>query len=134
MARGRPEKETPSERELEVMGVLWELESGTVTELRDRLQEQLGHDFAYTTVLAMLQRLKDKGWVRTEDEGRAHRYFPAVVRDRVRMRELVRLTDLLFGGSSELLLTELISDRNLKPETLGRLRKLLDERLKARKP
>lgn len=134
MPRGRPEKPTPSERELEVMGVLWDLKSGTVAEIRDRLSDAREYAFAYTTVLALLQRLKEKGWVTTKNEGRAHRYYPAVARDRVRVSELLRVTDLLFEGSRELLLTELVSDRKLTPQTLERLRGLLEQRLKGRKP
>jgi predicted transcriptional regulator len=41
--------------------------------------------------------------------------------------------DKIFDGSSELLLTQLVSDRELDPRELRRLRKLLDERLSKRK-
>ena len=69
----------PSEfgdRELDVMGVLWETGSATVAEVRDRLPA----DLAYTTVLTILRNLEAKGFVRHEGEGKAHRYFPLVAR------------------------------------------------------
>ena len=42
---------------------------------------------------------------------------------------LRRLTKKLFRGSPELLLTELVSDRDLSEAELLRLRELLDQRL-----
>lgn len=129
MPRGRPEKPTPSERELDAMSVLWDLGSGTVAEVRAELIERHEFEPAYTTVLTLLRTLKAKGWVKTRNEGRAHRYFPAVERDAARGDALHRITDLLYEGSRELLLTELLSDRRLTQATLQRLRRLLAERL-----
>jgi len=40
----------------------------------------------------------------------------------------------VFDGSPELLLTQLVSDKNLSDEELRRLRKLLADRLREKKP
>ena len=63
-----------TDRELDVMAVLWQRGSGTVTEVRDALDDEL----AYTTVLTVLRTLEDKGYVTHTAEGKAHRYVPAV--------------------------------------------------------
>src|SRR5262245_49833892 len=63
-----------TDRELDVMAVLWERGSGTVAEVRERLPDEL----AYTTVLTILRILQEKGYVRHEGEGRAHRFYPLV--------------------------------------------------------
>ena len=115
-----------SERELDVMAVLWAKGSGTVAEVRDALPDPL----AYTTVLTVLRTLEEKGHVGHEEEGKAHRYTPLVARERAGKSALRRMLDKLFDGSPELLLTQLVSDRKLSPEELRRLRKVLDERLK----
>ena len=127
-------KPTPSERELEVMSVLWDLGSGTVAEVRQLLNDTFEPDVAYTTVLTMLRSLRAKGWARVAEEGRAHRYYPAVDLEAARRDSLHRLTDLLYNGSRALLLTELVSDRRLRAPELQRLRLLLDERLKGSRP
>jgi predicted transcriptional regulator len=119
---------------MEAMAVLWERGSGTVVEVQKELNEVYEPEVAYTTVLTMLRTLRAKGWVRVEEEGRAHRFFPTVAREHARWTSLHRITDLLFGGSRELLLTELVSDRQLNAMALRRLRRLLDERLKGRRP
>lgn len=114
-----------AEREMDVMAVLWELGSGTVAEVRELLPDEL----AYTTVLTVLRTLEKKGYVVHEEEGKAHRYLPAVERHAVRDSAVKRITRKLFSGSPELLMAQLVSDRELTPEELRKLRKMLDERL-----
>ena len=114
-----------ADRELDVMAVLWELESGTVSEVRERLPA----DLAYTTVLTILRNLEAKGFLRHEEEGKAHRYFPLVARRTAERSAVSHLMNRLFQGSPELLLTHLVSDRDLSAEELRRMRRLLDERL-----
>lgn len=116
-----------TDRELDVMAVLWQAGSGTVAEVR----EALADDLAYTTVLTILRTLQDKGYVRPVAEGRAHRYFPAVTQQQAGKSVLARVLDKVFAGSSESLLTQLVSDRSVDPDELRRLRKLLDDRLGA---
>ncbi len=114
-----------TDRELDVMAVLWRKGSGTVAEVRDALDDS----FAYTTVLTVLRTLEDKGFVTHLAEGKAHRYLPAVTPALAGRSALSRVLDKIFSGSPELLLTQLVSDRELSESDIRRLRKLLDERL-----
>lgn len=118
-----------TDRELDVMAVLWRNGSGTVAEVRDALDDT----FAYTTVLTVLRTLEEKGFITHVSEGKAHRYVPAVTQDVAGHSALSRVLDKIFAGSPELLLTQLVSDRNLDTADLRRLRKLLDDRLAKRK-
>jgi len=112
-----------TERELDIMSVLWRLGSGSVSEVRKILGESVG----YTTILKILQILEEKGAVRHEAEGRAYRYFPVVESEVAGGNALSRILDKIFGGSAELLLTQLVSDRTIDSSELARMRKLLDE-------
>ena len=98
-----------SGRELDVMNTLWELGSATVYEILESLSDEL----AYTTVLTMLQRLEEKGHIRHESEGRAHRYFPLVQREEAQDSAIQRVTRKLFRGSPELLMSRLLNKRGL---------------------
>ena len=118
-----------TDRELDVMSVLWDLDSATVAEVRERLTD----DLAYTTVLTVLRTLEQKGYVGHTGEGRAHRYRPLVKREAAGRSALRRLVDKVFDGSPEMLLTNLVSDKNLTEEELRRLRRLLQGRLRERK-
>ncbi|MGD2071308.1 MAG: BlaI/MecI/CopY family transcriptional regulator [Gemmatimonadota bacterium] len=114
-----------TERELDVMNVLWNLGTGTVADVREGIRD----DLAYTTVLTILRTLEEKGYVGHEEEGRAYRYHPLVERDRAQTSALRRMTRKLFDGSTEMLLTRLVSDRDLEDEEIRRLQELLSERL-----
>lgn len=109
------------DRELDVMAVLWELGSGTVAEVRERLPAEL----AYTTVLTILRNLEEKGFVAHEPEGRAHRYRPRVGEQAARRSEVRRLVDKLFNGSAEQLLVHLVRDRKLSADDLTRIRRAI---------
>ena len=119
-----------TDRELDVMSVLWDVGPATVAEVRERIADQL----AYTTVLTILRTLEHKGYVSHTEEGRAHRYKPLVKRAVAGRTALRRLVDKVFDGSPDLLLTQLVSDKNLSDEELRRLRKLLAERLREKQP
>ena len=116
---------TFTDRELDVMHVLWACGSATVAEVQERLPDAL----AYTTVLTVLRVLEEKGHVRHVEEGRAHRYLPIVELEEARKTALDRVLGRVFGGSAEALLTQLVSDRELSPGSARRIREMLDERL-----
>lgn len=126
-----PAGETVSEflftdRELDVMSILWRTGSGTVTEVRDALGEKL----AYTTVLSVLQTLEGKGFVRHEAEGRAYRYHPLIAPEEAGGSALARIREMMFHGSAEMLVAQLVSDRRLSRAELERMKRLLQDRLK----
>lgn len=112
-------------RELDVMAVLWERGPSTVSEVQEALPDEL----AYTTVLTILRVLEEKGHVSHTTEGRAHRYAPLVERQAAGRSALKRITESLFAGSPELLLTRLVEDENVSDEELRRMRDLLERRL-----
>jgi len=112
-----------TDREADVMQVLWDHGPSVVNEVKDKLADEL----AYTTVLTILRTLEQKGYVKHEEEGRVHRYFAAVKEQAARKSALQHLTGKLFKGSSELLFTHLVSDQKLSQDQIKRMRELLAE-------
>lgn len=117
-----------TDRELDVMSILWREGSGTVGEVRERLDDEL----AYTTVLWVLQTLDEKGYVRHESEGRAYRYYPTVAADEAGRTALGRIVDKVFHGSAAMLFSQLVEQRDIPAEELERMRTLLERRLRDR--
>lgn len=115
-----------TDRELDLMDVLWERGSMTAAEMQRALQD----DLAYTTVLTLLQTLEEKGYVTAEKEGRAYRFYPEVDRDEAGGSALRYLLEKIFRDSPELMLHGLVDDVNLTREQLGRMRRMLDDRLR----
>jgi BlaI family transcriptional regulator, penicillinase repressor len=99
-------------RELDIMGVLWELGEATVNEVRDRVDPGL----AYTSVSTMIRTLELKGYV-------SHRRGESV---------LARALDKIYGGSPIKLLAHLVSHRRLTKDELARMRAMLEEPKKRR--
>ena len=110
-----------TDREADVMQVLWDHGPSVVSDVQGQLSDKL----AYTTVLTVLRTLEAKGYVRHEDEGRQHRYFAAVQQQAAQKSALKHLLGKLFKDSSELLFARLVSDRKLTPEEIRRMRRLL---------
>lgn len=119
-----------TDREADVMQVLWDHGPSVVAEVRECLNDKL----AYTTVLTILRTLEAKGYVRHEEEGRGHRYFAAAQQQAARRSALRHLTGKLFDGSTELLFAHLVSDRKLTAEQIRRMRQLLDSKPEKEKP
>jgi len=115
-----------TERELDIMQVLWESGPATVAEVRAALEDSLAHN----TVLTMLKVLEDKGYVRRDAENRAHRFEPLVPRDQAGASALRRVTAKLFQGSPEELVLRLVDAEGLDDAEITRLRDLLDRRLR----
>ncbi|MGD8279275.1 MAG: BlaI/MecI/CopY family transcriptional regulator [Gemmatimonadota bacterium] len=115
-----------TDRELDVMSILWELGSATVAEVRERLSDAL----AYTSVLSALQTLEEKGYVRHEAEGRAYRYHPLVAPSQAGSSAIARVLEKIFHGSAESMLAQMVEDRRLTRGELERMRALLEKRMR----
>ena len=113
-------------READVMQILWDHGPCMVADVR----AQLNDDLAYTTVLTVLRTLEAKGYTAHIEEGRGHRYHATVAEQVARKSALRHLTGKLFKGSAELLFAHLVSDQKLSAEEIARMRKLLADKNK----
>jgi predicted transcriptional regulator len=118
-----------TQRELDIMGVLWELGEGTVTEVRDRVDP----DLAYTSISSMIRTLELKGFVsHRRGEGKTHVYFPVIAPEAAGESALGRVLDKIYGGSPIKLLAHLVQQKRLSPKELARMRDLLKKAPKKR--
>ena len=120
-----PRKNAPvlTQRELEIMKVVWEMGKATVAEVRTALFP--GAKLAYTTVLTLMRILEQKGFLQHETKGRAYLYRPRISQKKVKRLMVRDLVERAFDGSAELLLVSLIENGNLLPEDLERIRKAI---------
>ena len=118
-----------TQRELDIMSVLWELGEATVTEVRDRVDPNL----AYTSISSMIRTLELKGYVsHRRGEGTTHVYFPAVDAETAGESALSRLLEKVYGGSPIKLLAHLVDQKRLSEKELSRMRELLKRAPKRR--
>lgn len=109
--------------ELEIMDALWELGSGSIREVHERLPEKRRP--AYTTVQTIIRRLEEKGAVeQTKQIGNAHIFAPAVTRDAAHRRLIDELLEM-FGGSARPLMAHLAEAGKLTLEDVKALESML---------
>jgi predicted transcriptional regulator len=114
---------TFTDRESDVMQVLWDHGPSVVAEVQEKISDKL----AYNTILTVLRTLEAKGYVGHAEEGRGHRYHALIEQQQARRSALRHLTSKLFKGSAELLMTHLVSDQKLSADQVRRMRELLAE-------
>ena len=111
-----------TQRELDIMSVLWELGEATATEVRERVDPSL----AYTSISTMIRMLEMKGYVsHRRGEGKTHVYFPMIDQETAGESMLDRVLEKLYGGSPVKLLAHLVDHKKLSEQELERMRALL---------
>ena len=112
-----------TQRELDIMSVLWELGEATANEVRERVDPSL----AYTSVSTMIRTLEMKGYVsHRRGEGKTHVYYPVIDAEMAGETALGRVLDKIYGGSPIKLLAHLVEQRKLSDADLARMRDLLE--------
>jgi predicted transcriptional regulator len=119
----------PSEREWQVLALLWKRGSATTADVVAWLGDTWEPDIGRTTALNHLRSLRAKRWVACQSDGHAYTYYPAIPLDWARMMELQRVTEILFDCSRETLLDYLVRDQLTSHQTLASLKQTIDERL-----
>ena len=115
-----------SDAELEVLKVLWASGPATVREVAAALRRQRRR-LAYNTVLTLLSRLRDKGFVDADRRDTAHVFRAVVSRDELVGSSLSALADRVCDGTASPLLLALVRDPRLSSDDIAHLRKLLDD-------
>jgi BlaI family transcriptional regulator, penicillinase repressor len=115
----RTPPEILTEREAQIMDVLWRQGEAMADEVRAELPGQ-PHD---STVRTLLRILETKGFVAHATRGKSYIYRPAVERAQAQRSALRNFLGRLFGGSAEDLVLRLIEDEVLTPEQLEQIRK-----------
>ncbi|SRR6266545_1473744 len=111
--------------ELEIMGAVWALGSGSVREIREELPEQKRP--AYTTVQTIIYRLEEKGAVRRVKKiGNAH-IFEAVISRKAAHNRLIDELLHVFGGSPRSLMAQLVETGQLTLRDIRDLESTLEE-------
>ena len=109
----------PSERELEILKVLWELESGTVREVHERMCPK--GELAFNTIQTLLRIMEDKGLVGHRAKGRTFTYFPKHNRQRVSSHFLHKV----FDGALDQLVVSMLGVKDVSPAELRQLERLI---------
>ena len=114
------------------MEIVWERGEVTVTEVRNLLARK--RKVARNTILTMIVRLEERGWLKHREEGRTFIYSAARPRSRSLGAKVSQMVDRFFSGSTEDMVTALLEYRDLTPEESQRIREMIEQSEKKQKP
>ena len=109
-----------------IMRVLWDMGEASVAQVCEHLPRS--HRRALTTIATMLTKMEKKGVVAHRSEGRQFIYLPRVREAEVHRTMVADLTDRLFQGDVTALVSHLLSEQEIDPKELPRLKALIAKR------
>jgi predicted transcriptional regulator len=115
-----------SDTELSVLKVLWTSGPGTVRDVEAHLPRRQ-RPLAYNTILTLLSRLRQKGYVATDRRGPAHVFRATVTRDDVLGHGLATLANRICDGTSSPLVHALVRGQRFSADEIAQFRKLIDD-------
>jgi BlaI family transcriptional regulator, penicillinase repressor len=118
-----------TDRELEIMKVVWQMGEATVKEI----QQRLPGDPHYNSVLTIIRVLERKGRLVHRVEGKTHFYRSGESEEKSRARILRHLIDQVFGGSAASVVLNLVQAGDLTPKDLDDIRGKIDVMSKEKK-
>ena len=109
----------PTDRELEILKILWELGEGSVRDVHVQLAEESGLHF--NTIQTQLRIMDGKRLVSHRLDGRTFIYKPLCTRDQVSSRFLHKV----FDGAIDQLMLSMLSAEKIGAAELKELEKLV---------
>jgi predicted transcriptional regulator len=122
----------PTDAELEILRVLWDLGPSTVRDVHTTLERQ--REIGYTTVLKFMQIMAAKGLVERDETARAHVYRARVAQEQTQRQLVGHLLDRAFGGSAAKLMMQALSGRKASTEEIAKMREMLTDFEKGKEP
>jgi BlaI family transcriptional regulator, penicillinase repressor len=121
----RPAPSRPTEVELQILRILWELGPSPVRDVHTRLNAEKGTN--YSTTVKMLAVMLQKGLVRRDEDAQPHVYRAALTRKAAGKQMVRELIDKVYDGSAMSLVLQALSSGRATKEDLSEIRSLLDQ-------
>jgi len=121
----RPPSSQPTEVELQILRILWELGPVPVRTIHARLCDEKGTN--YSTTVKMLAVMLQKGLVSRDEHVRPHVYRAGLTRNKAGKKMLRNLIDKVYDGSAMGLVLQALSTSKATTEELAEIRQLLDQ-------
>ena len=119
----RQQARRPTDGELEILRVLWQLGPSSVRGVHEVLATRKGT--SYNTTLKLMQIMHEKGTLTRDESRRPQVYAPAVPEEQMQGRLVSDFVQRVFGGSARKLMAALTS-ADVTDRELAEIRKLLE--------
>jgi predicted transcriptional regulator len=119
-------KSVPSERELDLLKVMWELGEAKVRDIHDAICPD--GECAFTTVQTLVRIMLQKGFVKKRSEGRTDFYTPIYTLENATSR----FVDKLFDGAVDRFVLSMLSAENVSADEMRDLEKIIAKARRAK--
>lgn len=114
----------PTEKELEILQVLWEKGPSSVKEVHNILGGNQKN--GYTTVLKFLQIMFEKEIVSRQKNGKQHVYKAIATKENTKQQMVDKIINTVFEGSASQLILSALGNNKSSKEELNEIRRYID--------
>lgn len=111
-------------KEEEIMRILWKIEKGFVNDILEHVEEPKPH---YNTMSTFIRILVDKGVVGYKAYGKSHQYYPIVKMEEYRKMFMEDTMEKYFDNSFSNLVNFFVKDRNVSKEELDEIMAIIEK-------
>ncbi len=113
----------PTEGELEILAVLWDLGKATVREVFEEISKT--KEGGYTTTLKLMQIMLEKGYVERDSSSKTHIYEAIISKENTQKQFVGKLIDNLFAGSSSEMVLQALGGHKTSTAELEKIEALI---------
>ena len=110
-------------KEEEIMQILWKLEKAFVKEVLAEITEEQPH---YNTLSTIIRNLEEKGFVSHHAFGNTHQYFPVVKMEDYRKRFMNTAIDTYFDSSYKNMVSFFAKEEKISAEELREILAMIE--------
>jgi len=111
-------------KEEEIMQVLWQLEKGFVKEV----VEQLSGDNHYNTISTIVRNLEEKGFVSHQAFGKTHQYFPLVTKEAYANKFMNLASQRYFNNSYKSMVSFFAKEEKISAKELREILEIIEKK------
>lgn len=115
----------PTEKELEILQILWIKGPAAVKDVHEALGGEAAN--GYTTILKMLQIMNEKGLVTRQRSGKLHLYKAVPSQESTRQQMLDKMINTIFQGSAAQLVMSALGNKKSSKQELQEIKKYLEK-------
>ena len=112
-------------KEEEIMQILWKLKKAFVKEVLAEITEEQPH---YNTLSTIIRNLEEKGFVSHNAYGNTHQYFPVVKMDDYRKRFMNTAIDTYFDSSYKNMVSFFAKEEKISAEELREILAMIENK------
>ena len=112
-------------KEEEIMQILWKLEKAFVKEVMSEITEEQPH---YNTLSTIIRNLEEKGFVSHNAFGNTHQYFPVVKMEDYRKRFMNTAIENYFGSSYKNMVSFFAQEEKISAKELREILEIIEKK------